>query len=573
MIIKQTERVNMLEEININNLGIIENTTLEFCPGLNVITGETGAGKTMILNALHLLLGKRSNTNMIKTQCQYGSVQGTWNNLPQNIIEDIENTGAIIEDQQLYINRTLKNDGKNKTVIGGKNTPTTTLAKIGQQLVSIHGQSDQNKLKDQNQQLRTLDTYAQQDITPIHEQYTKLYKQWKNAQKTLHDTQKNATTIKRTINSLTAFIEDYDTISPQPQEDQEIQQHIDNLANIEDIQQNMSQAYQILTNDNITPATTQLEEIGKTLKNITQYDPHIKKLYEQTQNVTNTVYELQDNIETYLNNIDTDTIEELYELQERQRLIKRLVKKYANNLEELIAQRKEAEKELSILELQNQPIEQLQEQEQHAYKKMMAQAKILTTARTKHARTMAQRINQELTQLSMNGHTFIIDIQETEPHAHGVDEVSFNFLTKGQKVSQPIHKTASGGELSRIMLAIEVVITNPDNMTTYVFDEIDSGIGGETAIEIGKRLAKLAKTTQVIVVTHLPQVAAYADQHLKVTKTVHEESITTHVDTLNKQDTTRELTRMLAGMTNSDTGKQHAKELQEHAKTFKETLL
>lgn len=564
----------MLEEINIQNLGIIKKANLNFTKGLTVITGETGAGKTMVLSALHLLLGKRANSSSIATNTTHLSVEGCWNTDNANIIKSIEETGAIVEDGQIFINRTIKADGKSRAVIGGKSTPASTLSRIGESLVSIHGQSDQIRLKSPTAQRNALDQYARKELDKTLNTYRKLFQNWTKQQEEIKDISQNSAAKKREINSLKTFIKEYDDLAPQDNENEEISKQIDTLSNIDEIRQNMNEAYQAVNSDNdeMLPVSTQLDTFIRLLRPILEYDNDIKELSEKASEINETFNELLDQTETYLNTLDADSLEQLYQLQERELELKSFVKKHGNSLQEVIQQRIIAEQTLQELDKYSLPIEELEEELEKAYNKMIKEAQKITKIRQSNAEKMATEVNKELSGLSMDGHTLVIDIKETKPNGYGTDEVNIGLRSKGSQKVGSISKTASGGELSRIMLALEVVLADPENTGTFVFDEVDSGVGGETAIEIGKRLATLAKETQVIVVTHLPQVAAYADNHLKVSKTVHEESIETKVTQLNDKETQDEITRMLSGMTNSDLGKAHAKELLEHASKFKNAL-
>lgn len=564
----------MLEEININNLGIIKKAQLQFTPGLTVITGETGAGKTMVLSALHLLLGKRANTDMIAHNKNYLSVEGCWNTENQNIIKSIEETGAIVEEGQIFINRTVKTDGKSRSVIGGKTTPANKLLKIGQQLVNIHGQSDQIRLKSATEQRKALDQYSKNDITQELELYKKLYQKWQQEKANIEDIAKNATTRKREINTLKRFLKEYEQLSPQENEEQHLEEQILALSNIDEIRQKMSEGYKFINpeHEEMISASSQIENLIYSLRIIKEYDTEVKAISNKAEILNEEITSLTEQVEKYLDNLDTDALEQLYQLQERELEIRTFVKRYGNSLHEIMTQKIEDEKKLKELEKYNQPIDELEEELNKTYEKMITSASKITNIRKTNAEKMSKAVNQELTRLSMNGHKFVITIEPTTPSTHGADEVIFGLLSNGSKKPGVISKTASGGELSRIMLALEVVLADPENTGTFVFDEVDSGVGGETAIEIGKRLAQLANEAQVIVVTHLPQVAAYADNHLKVSKTINTDDIETQVTQLTNNQRENEITRMLSGMINSESGKAHAKDLLEHAKEFKQNL-
>lgn len=570
---QKTDRtMTLLEEINISNLGIIRQAHLPFSEGLTVITGETGAGKTMVLSALHLLLGKRANNDMIGKYDNNLSVEGCWNLNNSTIIDEIEKTGAIVEDGQVFVNRTIKDTGKGRSVIGGKTTPTSVLSGIGAQLVNIHGQSDQTRLKSKTAQREALDKYAGEPFQKALSAYMTIYKEWKDKKQFIEEVKNSATSRKREINSLKRFIEDFETVNPHENEQEELEKKIDSLSNIDAIRNSMSESCESVspTDGELPTVSEQLSMLIQSLSKVSHYDEMIEEFKNKATQVSDDFDDLISDIESYIDNIDEDSIEQLYQAQERELELKRFVKKYGNDLNEIIEQKTQAEKELSLLEEYEQPIEELEKEFNKISEKLTKEADKITELRTKAAAKMEKNVNKELNGLSMGGNSLKIVITPSEnTTSYGQDEIEFGMLSKGStKVSQ-IAKSASGGELSRIMLAIEVVLADTKNIGTFIFDEVDSGVGGETAIEIGKRLAKLSQDAQVIVVTHLPQVAAYADNFLKVVKTVAESETETTVQQLNEKERINELTRMLSGMSNSDLGKAHAKELLEHAKNFK----
>lgn len=561
----------MLDEINIANLGIIESAHLSFGEGLTVITGETGAGKTMVLSALHLLLGKRANSEMIGKYSNQLSVEGCWNIEDTELIEEIEKTGAIVEDGQVFINRTVK-DNKSRSVIGGKSTPTAVLSGIGAHLVNIHGQSDQTRLKSKTAQREALDTYAGEPFRKALAEYLTTYHEWKTKKKFIEESINNATTRKREINSIKRFIEDFTKINPYENEFEEIEKKIDSLSNVDAIKNNLSEALTIVspTDGETLQLSEQLSMFINSLSKVSQYENVIESFEKRADKISEDFDELFNDIESYVENIDEDSLEQLYEAQTRELELKKFIKKYGNNLNEIIEQKDIAEQELQELEKYNQPIEELEEELNNIQKELQEKSDKLTKIREKAAAKMEKLVNKELSGLSMSGSSLVIKISSLDsPTSNGCDEIELCMKTKGSTKIQQIAKSASGGELSRIMLAIEVVLAGNKNIGTFVFDEVDSGVGGETAIEIGKRLATLSKDAQVIVVTHLPQVAAYADNFLKVSKTDKEDHVKTTVNQLDRKETIKELTRMLSGMSNSETGKTHAEELLNHAESFK----
>lgn len=562
----------MLEQINISNLGIIKEASLSFNNGLTAITGETGAGKTMVLSALHLLLGKRANSNMVGKYSNQLSVEGCWDINNENLIKEIEETGAIIEEGQVFINRTIKENSKSRSVIGGKSTPTTVLGAIGGKLVNIHGQSDQTRLKSKTAQKDALDKYAGEPFQKALKEYIKVYKEWKKQKEHIEDIKQNSAARKREINNLKSFIDEFDKVDPYENEFEEIEKKINSLSNVDAIRNSMCEGQ-----ESVSPSDSELPQVSdqismliSSLSKVSHYDNAIEEIQVKAAKINDEFDDLISEIESYIENIDEDSIEQLYIAQERELELKKFIKKYGDTLDEIIDQKNEAEKELEELEQYNQPVEDLEEEFIKTSKKLQEKSDKLTEIRTKTAIKMEKNVNKELLGLSMSGSSLKIIVSQIDsPSSTGQDEIEFGMISKGSAKINQISKSASGGELSRIMLAIEVVLADTKNIGTFIFDEVDSGVGGETAIEIGKRLAQLSKDAQVIVVTHLPQVAAYADHFLQVTKTVEENETLTTVKELNNEEKINELTRMLSGMSDSSSGKAHAKELFEHAKSFK----
>lgn len=562
----------MLEQINISNLGIIKEASLSFNNGLTAITGETGAGKTMVLSALHLLLGKRANNNMVGKYSNQLSVEGCWDINNENLIKEIEETGAIIEEGQVFINRTIKENSKSRSVIGGKSTPTTVLGAIGGKLVNIHGQSDQTRLKSKTAQKDALDKYAGEPFQKALKEYIKVYKEWKKQKEHIEDIKQNSAARKREINNLKSFIDEFDKVDPYENEFEEIEKKINSLSNVDAIRNSMCEGQ-----ESVSPSDSELPQVSdqismliSSLSKVSHYDNAIEEIQVKAAKINDDFDDLISEIESYIENIDEDSIEQLYIAQERELELKKFIKKYGDTLDEIINQKNEAEKELEELEQYNQPVEDLEEEFIKTSKKLQEKSDKLTEIRTKTAIKMEKNVNKELLGLSMSGSSLKIIVSQIDsPSSTGQDEIEFGMISKGSAKINQISKSASGGELSRIMLAIEVVLADTKNIGTFIFDEVDSGVGGETAIEIGKRLAQLSKDAQVIVVTHLPQVAAYADHFLQVTKTVEENETLTTVKELNNEEKINELTRMLSGMSDSSSGKAHAKELFEHAKSFK----
>lgn len=562
----------MLEEISIKNLGIIEDTTLPFTPGLTVITGETGAGKTMLLTALGLLLGKKANPAIVRSGSTNASVEGTWDTTSLHVLKDIEETGAIVEDNQLFINRTINVDGKSRAVVGGKSTPVSLLTSFGQSLVQVHGQADQIRLKNPVVQRELLDNYAGEDFKKRFIEYQTVYKKMKATQATLKEVKLNMVAREREYEQLVYAIKEIEKIQPEAGEHEQLTAEVNLLMNTETIQQALTESMNYLSTEDYTSTdiTSGIDSIVRTLQTIQEYDEQLNDYAKQAENIQYQIQDLSSNISGYLTNMDEEAINRLNEAQERLSGLNGLMKRYGPGLDEVIAFWETAKIKAEELNPDTNNIVNLEKELTNQLKELRDIAVDLTKMREEAGKSLSEKVNAELEGLAMSGSKLVIRIETDKTFTStGLDEVRFHLKTPASTDTQPLEKSASGGELSRIMLSLSLAANDADMVPTKIFDEIDSGIGGSVSIEIGKRLAQLAKTSQVIVVSHLAQVAAFADNHLQVEKTLDGETIATTVKQMNDEEIIVELARMLSGLSDSGSAQEHALELKTLANNFK----
>lgn len=554
----------MLEEITIKDLGVIKHATLPFTPGFTVLTGETGAGKTMVLNSLSLLLGKRANPAVIRHGEELASVEGCWNTSKLSNLEQILEVGAVVEDDTLYINRTVKADGKSRAVVGGKSTPASVLGSISENLVSIHGQSDQIQLKNPAVQAETLDRFAGETLKSKLEVYTTHYRRWQELTKTIKDIKTNLAARQREYEDLIAAVEHISAVEPVQGEDDQLRQQIKSLENVEVLQQALQEAMSFLSSDDYESSDMSVNSSGliNTLQNVSEYDPELETALEIANNIQEQVNELNSIISSQLSALDVDAFDQLNNAQNRLAEINTLIRKYGTNLDDVLEFWETADQRAQELDPDSNNLESLEAELTGTEEDLKKTATELTIIRAEAAERLQTAVNEELAGLAMSGSKLNVIVAAKDKYTtSGVDEVSFMMKTPASRTPLPLGKSASGGELSRIMLALSLVLSDPESIPTFLFDEVDAGLGGKTAVEVGKRLAKLAQTTQIIVVSHLPQVAAFADNHLRVVKTQYEDTVSTDVVQLNAEERTQELSRMLSGLEDSETGKTHAEEL------------
>ena len=556
----------MLEEIRIKNLGVIPESVLSFTPGLNILTGETGAGKTMVLTALGLLLGKKAEPGIVRTGATTLTVEGCWNTQQLTVLEQILDTGAVIEDDNLYINRTVTNENKSRLVVGGKTTPLSVITGFKDNLIRIHGQADQIKLKTPAAQREALDRYIGSGYGELYNEYKTVYQDWKTTQKQLDQTKENQVALTREYDYLVNVLNDYETVKPVQGETETLQQEETLLKNFKPLTEKLSEAYDQLDKIILPPLYTVLDLLTTT----TNYTPALIPTAEMVDTAVTLLNKTRTEITSQLADIDETDLQKIDTIQERLYELQKLAKKYGNgDIETAIEFWEETQKRAEQINPETNNLDLLTEKVNQTLKKLTTLGDQLTKIRTQHAVLLEKAVNKELDDLAMSGTKLVVQVTpQNTPTLTGFDEVAFLIKTPGEKEGKLLTKTASGGELSRIMLALEITLADPESTPTYIFDEVDAGIGGQTATKIGEKLAKLSETAQVIAVTHLAQVAAFADNHMVVTKTTTDTEVTTKVSPVADSTRVVELARLLSG-SDSDTAKAHAVELLSEAEQTK----
>jgi DNA repair protein RecN (Recombination protein N) len=562
----------VIEEIYIRDLGVIQEARLTFGPGLTVITGETGAGKTMVLSALGLLLGERSDTSSIRRGQDQAFVEGRWflkNNTDSltQVSERLAEAGAELSDGELIMNRSVSSEGRGRASVSGKATPINLLSELGEKLVVVHGQSDQIRLKSAAAQREALDQFA--GVAGLLNDYQAHFQAWKLATGQLVEIQSALDARAKEASELRAAVDELEAADPKPGEDQELTEKANRLTHVEELRIAASTAHEAISSESFDGATDAIGLIGvarRALEQVATHDPELEKIAESLKQLGYQLNDAAAEISGYLDGLDGDSARVLESIQERRAVLNTLIRKYGPTLDDVIKLRETASDRLLELDSSTDLIQQLEQQVEREHSDMTNAAQKLSAARAKAAKDLAEQVTAELAALAMSGSTLVVDVaQAPEFGAFGKDLVSIQLSSYPGAEPRPLGKGASGGELSRIMLAIEVVLAQTEQAPTFIFDEVDAGVGGAAAIEVGRRLAMLAKQAQVIVVTHLAQVAAFANQHLRVLKNSTDEFTATDVVALNTEDRVNELARMLSGMPESDSGRTHAAELLEKA--------
>jgi DNA repair protein RecN (Recombination protein N) len=554
----------LIEQIHIRDLGVIREAQLDLGPGLTVLTGETGAGKTMVLNALGLLLGSRSDASAVRKGQEQAFVEGRWL-LPKEALDRITAAGIEIEDGELLVSRSISSEGRSKATVSGRSVPVGVLTEIGEHLVVVHGQSDQIRLKSAAAQREALDQFAGASLSALTDKYSETYTAWKMAANRLQVLTTESSSRAREADEIRAAVEELTKLDPKSGEDVELSELAERLTHLEELRIAAAAAHEELSSDSFDDSSDALTAIGKArraLEQVSNHDPELEKLAEQLKEIGFSLNETAASISSYIAGLDNDGASELEKIQSRRAELSSAMRKYGPTLDEVIAYLETAGSRLLDLDSSDEAIASLAIEEQQLSKQAHDLAEQISLIRTKAAAELSVAVTAELSALAMTGASLDASISRLgELTAHGYDQVALLLSAYPGAEPRPIGKGASGGELSRIMLAIEVVLAKSELAPTFIFDEVDAGVGGAAASEVGKRLAMLARNAQVIVVTHLPQVAAFASRHLRVLKSSTAEFTATDVVRLEGEQVVEELARMLSGLSESESGRSHAKEL------------
>lgn len=571
----------MIETISIENLGVIAQAELPLGPGLTALTGETGAGKTMVLTSLKLLLGSKADPAIVRAGTQRCVVEGAFAlEEDAKCIQIAQEAGCEIEDDLLLASRVVPATGRSRAHLGGRAVPASVLGQVGSRLVSIHGQADQLRLRTAAAQRRALDAVGGSEHEQLCRQYSSCYRAWNQACQDLETWREQALAREGEIAGLRHALEQLEALDPKPGEDQALAEEASRLENLDLLRSGAAQAANAISgdelNDDVANVIALVSVARRSLENAADHDSRLASLMPRLNEVAALTSDLAMELTDYLSDLDADP-DRLAWVHERREQLRRgcleiggLGQVFAN-VDELLAFGQHSAARLAQLDGPLDREAELAAEVERTGKELKTVAKRLSQARTKLAKLLSQQVSAELEGLMMRGAKLQVRLNPLEqPGPTGMEEVELLLRAHPGAAALPLEKGASGGELSRIMLALEVVLAQhtATKRHTFVFDEIDAGVGGRAAVEIGRRLAALARHHQVIVVTHLAQVAAWAQTQLVVVKQVGQasnEATTTAVETVSGPERVRELARMLSGQSDSQTALRHAEELLEQA--------
>jgi len=557
----------VISDITITNLGVISEARLPLGPGLTVVTGETGAGKTMVVTALGLLLGNRADSARVRQGSAATWVEGRFTIKADSPVRDrVSDIGAALDDDELIVAREVLSEGRSRAVIGGRNAPISTLSDIAEHLVVIHGQSDQIRLKSESAQREALDRFAGAPLLELSGRYRDAYEKYRELAQQLDVLQAESHARAAEAASLREALTDIESVKPEPGEDVRLAEAIARLTNTEDLRAAALHAKNALASDSsaveVRDAEGLIDEALKALERVVSVDATLEPIRQTLAEASYQVAEVSTSLAGYLAGLEGDGGLSLEASHERLASLNQLLRRYGPTLDDVLELERTGSERLMELDRDGDTLEVLSAQAEGALSLAHQLADELSALRHGAAETLGSSVTAELAALAMANASFHVRVTPTDTlGVHGRDHVALLLAAHPGAEPLSLGKGASGGELSRVMLALEVVIAGSDPVPTFVFDEVDAGVGGASALEIGRRLDVLAQTSQVIVVTHLAQVAAFANNHLRVVKDTDGQVTTSSVQVLAGEERVTELARMLGGMADSQTALSHAREL------------
>ena len=555
-----------LEEITIRSIGVIDQSTLEISKGLTVLTGETGAGKTMILTALNLILGGKADSALVRKGSERLVASGRFTipKASEYLFEDV-----LVEDGELILTRTVASDGKSKATTNGVSATASTLTTVGENLVEVHGQAANQNITKSSRQRELVDRFGQISLVD----YQSALGEYHELKDRISALKKSIAQKDKELSELREFANAFKKLNPSVNELVEIDGEIARLSSVEEFRLATAQAISAIE-DEEAGSLTSLGVARRALEAARGKDPLLEGIYQQLSESFFLLDDAQSALNSYQSKLEADPVR-LDFLHARKADINTLIKKFGGSgsheqeLTELALRYKNSADAIADLEGGDQRLQELEKQLSGHKKVLLSAAQSLSDSRAKAAVQLSKLVTAEIQQLSMPHASFVAQVdsadyaapKESDFAAHGCDDIAMFIQGHKDAPLVALAKGASGGEMSRVMLALEVVIATTHPIGTYVFDEVDAGVGGKAAIEVGKRLHQLAQHAQVIVVTHLPQVAAWADSHFVVTKNNDGTVSQSDVRMVAGEERIEEIARMLAGLENSSSAREHATEL------------
>ena len=555
----------MLTELNIKNFAIIDSLNITFEKGFNVLTGETGAGKSIIVDAVDLVLGGRASSEMIRSGCEEAVVEAAFDISDVKGVSEKLGEMGIEKDDNLVIKRTLSASGKNKVFINGSMATIAMLSDVGEFLVDIHGQHEHQTLIKVERHIDVLDEYAA--LGPLRQEMSGIYSEWNRVKDELESLKSSEADKEKRVDLLRFQSDEIEKAALKVDEDEELLEERKLLSNAGRLYESANTALEILYLQSGS-ALELIKKAGSNVTDISIIDESMRVTLDAINSASASIEDAALTLRDYVGRISFDP-ERLNEIEERLDLIGRLKRKYGNTVSEILKYREEVDRELDGIERAEERIGELEREGERLKDKGLKVAETLSERRKKGSDELTKKVVKELSDLGMKKAIFEVKMERlNDISAKGSDKVEFLLSSNPGEATKPLSKIASGGELSRIMLALKKVLANPTGAPTMVFDEVDSGIGGGVAEIVGRKLREVAEGRQVLCITHLAQIAAMADLHYAVSKNENKGRTTTTVRRLSGDERVDEVARMLGGMTITEATKRHAEEMLKTVRSY-----
>ncbi len=557
----------MISNLKISNIAIIKEAVVDFNNGLNVLTGETGAGKSIIIDAINAILGERTSRELIRTGSSNAEVTAFFENINENVIDVLEDMGlSCDEDNSLLISRKISLDGKNVCKVNGVSVTVSMLKKIGQALVNVHGQLDNHNLLNEELHYTYIDNYAENKS--LKDKYIYAYNDYCETRKQLNSLIINESEKARKIDLLTYQINEIIDADIKIGEWEELEKRKKILQNAEQLLNLVNNAVEIFEgNDNFNGINNMLNTASSSLIKASAYDESLAKISDSVADMSYNIYDFTSELKDFIYNFEIDP-SELDIIEDRLNVLFKLSKKYGSTEEEILEYLKNAQVELDNITFFDKKKDELEKDLKDKLIYLEQKSEELSKNRKKYSELFINEITEELSFLDMSSITFKVVQNQKDFDETGADEIYFLISANAGEEPKPLSKIASGGELSRIMLAIKNVLATKDNIQTLIFDEVDTGVSGRAAQKIGIKLKEVSKNRQVLCVTHLAQIAAFADNHFLISKSESDNKTYTKVESLDNNGRIHELARIIGGIEQSKLSLDAASEMIENAKKY-----
>ena len=554
----------MLDILRIRNLGVITDAELQFSPGFTALTGETGAGKTMVFRSIATLFGAKPDTSLIADNADTAAVMAELA-IPADMEARLVELGAAIEDGVVIVGRQVPREGRTRSVVGGTAMPNTTLVDLGDELIAVHGQSDHIKLRKPAHQRLILDRFGGADIADAMRRYQDLWAHHIDLQHRIDSLSTDSAARLVELDHITSVITQFDALKPEPDEDVTLAQESARLGNSEALYIAAMQAQEALAGneDDVAHVAQLLNTARKSLEQESDLDEQLAEFAKRVRELEILVNDVSSDLAHYSESVDASPARLNY-IEQRRADLKQLAREFGD-VNALITWANLNRPRMELLQGGDEQVAELKAELAACTAQMLVVAGDLSTQRHQAATAFENAVRVELEGLAMSGASVSFRIRPVELGPFGADDIEMGLISRPNAPWVPISKGASGGELSRIMLAVQVVLAHADPIDTFIFDEVDAGVGGAAAVEVGRRLARLARTSQVIVVTHLPQVAAFADKHYVVRVDQGQSVSASQIVAVSGDERVTEISRMLAGLSDSQAGADLANQLLELA--------